>query len=77
MDEVDVKEYLLETDTRFRELADQHRNYERQLEELHERPYLSGDEHLKEVIIKKKKLAVKDQMQILIHQYQAQQHSHP
>jgi uncharacterized protein YdcH (DUF465 family) len=75
MDEVDVKEYLLETDTRFRELADEHRNYERQLKELHAKPYLSGDEHLEEVIIKKKKLAVKDQMQILIYRYQSQ-HSH-
>jgi hypothetical protein len=75
MDEVDVKEYLLETDTRFRELADQHRNYERQLKELLEKPYLSGAEHLEQVVIKKKKLAVKDQMQFLIHRYQTQ-HTH-
>lgn len=73
MDEIDVKEYLIENDQEFRELADQHRTYEQQLEELVSKPYLNTQDQLNESVIKKKKLALKDQMQLRIHRHQTQQ----
>lgn len=70
MDVVDVKEHLIQTDEGFRKLAEQHEEYERQLKVMLHRPYLSERDQLQETVIKKKKLAVKDQMQTLIHRYQ-------
>lgn len=73
MEGTSVKEYLIQNDQGFRELAEQHREYERQLDDLLHRPYLSEQDQMRETMIKKKKLAVKDQMQILIDQYRSEQ----
>lgn len=72
MDEMDVKEYLRQNDEAFRQLVDQHQAYERELEQFQGKPYLNPEEQFREVELKKKKLALKDRMQILIHQHQAQ-----
>jgi len=76
MEETDVKEYLARTDEQFRQLLDQHQAYEKELEAFVDKPYLNPEEQLRETEIKKKKLFLKDQMQILISRYQAQ-HSAP
>lgn len=44
------------------ELEAQHRRYSEQLEALSQKPYLSEEEQLEEVRLKKLKLRVKDQM---------------
>lgn len=44
------------------ELEAQHRRYSEQLEALIQKPYLSEEEQLEEVRLKKLKLRVKDQM---------------
>jgi hypothetical protein len=44
------------------ELEAQHRRYSEQLEALNQKPYLSEDEQLEEVRLKKLKLRVKDKM---------------
>lgn len=72
MDEAHAKEYLLQNDHEFRQLAQRHRDYERQLEELQSKPYLNEQEQLEETVIKKKKLVIKDQMQLLIYRYQTE-----
>ncbi len=45
-----------------RRLEDQHRHYEQQLAALLAKPYLSEDEQLEEVRLKKIKLRIKDEI---------------
>jgi hypothetical protein len=45
-----------------RRLEEQHRHYSEKLESLLQKPYLSVEEELEEVRLKKLKLSVKDQM---------------
>ncbi len=71
MNDVDVKEYLIQNDQEFRQLVQRHQSYESKLEEFKKRSFLNEHERFEETIIKKKKLAVKDQMQVRIHDYQA------
>jgi uncharacterized protein YdcH (DUF465 family) len=73
MDETQVKEYLINHDQEFRRLAEQHKGFERELEQLHRKPHPDVDDQFQETILKKKKLALKDQMQRLISRYQTRQ----
>jgi len=75
MDEGAVKDYLMKNDQRFRELADEHQRFEQQLQEYSGKAFLTPDEQMQEIVIKKKKLALKDQMQLLIQRYRTQQQS--
>ena len=50
-----------------RHLKEQHRHYSDKLESLLQKPYLSAEEQLEEVRLKKLKLSVKDQMEALRH----------
>lgn len=70
MNDVDVKKYLIRNDQEFRQLVQRHQSYESQLEEFKSRSFLNDQERFEQTIIKKKKLAVKDQMQVRIHDYQ-------
>lgn len=72
MDERAAKEYLLKNNSGFRQLADEHQEFERKLAELTEKPFLTTDEQIQETVIKKKKLALKDRMQMLIEQHRSQ-----
>jgi uncharacterized protein YdcH (DUF465 family) len=65
-----LKEELMGQDAEFRELAKEHRKYEERLSELSSLSYPSDEEQLEEVTLKKKKLALKDQMQSMMLQYQ-------
>ena len=65
-----VREELMNRDPEFRELAREHTRYEERLNELTALPYPSDEEQLEEVTLKKKKLALKDQMYALIMQHQ-------
>lgn len=65
-----LKEQLIAADPEFRELAREHGRYEQRLSELSSLQYPSDEEQLEEVTLKKKKLAVKDQMQAIILKHQ-------
>jgi uncharacterized protein YdcH (DUF465 family) len=65
-----LKEYLMTSDPEFRELAREHGRYEERLSELSSLPYPSDEEQLEEITLKKKKLAIKDQMHSMMLQYQ-------
>jgi uncharacterized protein YdcH (DUF465 family) len=68
-----LKEELMSRDPEFRELAREHTRYEERLSELTALAYPSDEEQLEEVTLKKKKLALKDQMYALITQHQKNQ----
>ncbi|MDT7542861.1 MAG: hypothetical protein QOE33_2765 [Acidobacteriota bacterium] len=65
-----LREQLIMSDPEFRDLARAHGQYEARLSELSSLPYPSDEEQLEEVTLKKKKLAVKDQMQEIILRHQ-------
>jgi uncharacterized protein YdcH (DUF465 family) len=57
-----LREQLMTSDPEFRELMREHGKYEERLSQLSALSYPSDDEQLEEVTLKKKKLAIKDQM---------------
>jgi uncharacterized protein YdcH (DUF465 family) len=65
-----LKEELMNRDPHFRELAREHTRYEERLTELNALAYPSDEEQLEEVTLKKKKLAIKDQMYALMMQHE-------
>ena len=70
-----LKEHLMMTDPEFRELAREHGRYEERLHELTALHFPSDEEQLEEITLKKKKLAVKDQMHAIMLRYQNAQNS--
>ena len=69
---LDIKEHLLQSNEEFRRLAQKHTNYKEQLEKLLHKSYLSEEEKIEEVNLKKMKLHVKDQMETMIQKYRQQ-----
>ena len=65
-----LKEELIASNPEFRELAREHGRYEQRLSELSALTYPSDEEQLEEATLKKKKLALKDQMHSIMLQYQ-------
>ncbi|HEY0385737.1 MAG TPA: DUF465 domain-containing protein [Pyrinomonadaceae bacterium] len=68
-----LKEQLIMTDPEFRELAREHGRYEERLSELSALAYPNDEEQLEEITLKKKKLALKDQMYSIMLQHQKRQ----
>ena len=65
----DLKNLLLETNDEFRRLASQHHELDERLVQLESKHYLSSDEQVEEVTLKKKKLHLKDQMEEILRAY--------
>ena len=65
-----LKEELMASNPEFRELAREHGRYEERLSELSALTYPSDEEQVEEVTLKKKKLALKDQMYSLMLQHE-------
>jgi uncharacterized protein len=65
----ELKHQLLESNDEFRQLATQHHHLDERIHSLATRPYLSQPEQLEEVTLKKKKLALKDQMEGMLRSY--------
>jgi uncharacterized protein len=67
---------LLTNHDEFRKLAQEHLQYSTRLDSLTQKRYLSEDEKLEEVRLKKLKLRLKDQMQSIERQYRQQYGAH-
>jgi uncharacterized protein len=67
---------LLSNHEEFRKLAQEHLQYSTRLDSLTQKRYLSEDEKLEEVRLKKLKLRLKDQMQSIERQYRQQFGTH-
>ena len=65
-----LKEELMSSNPEFRDLAREHSRYEARLSELSALPYPNDEEQLEESTLKKKKLALKDQMYTILLQHQ-------
>jgi uncharacterized protein YdcH (DUF465 family) len=65
----EVKDLLLETNDEYRQLASQHHELDERLVELESKHYLSGDEQVEEVTLKKRKLHLKDRMEAIVRHY--------
>jgi uncharacterized protein YdcH (DUF465 family) len=66
-----VREQLMVGNEQYRRLCEEHARYKNQLNELSAKAYLSDQEQTEEVRLKKLKLRVKDQMELLVRQAQA------
>jgi uncharacterized protein YdcH (DUF465 family) len=66
-----VRDQLLSSNEEFRRLAGEHTQYSQRLDSLIQKKYLSEDEKVEEVRLKKLKLHLKDQMENLEQQYRS------
>ena len=68
----DLKHLLIETNPEFRELASKHHSLDSRLHELESRQFLSDAEQFEEINLKKRKLHLKDRMEMIIREYRGQ-----
>jgi uncharacterized protein YdcH (DUF465 family) len=69
VDTHEIKSHLLEENANYRQLVEQHHQLDDRLHQLTAQHYLSTDEQFEEVTIKKRKLALKDQMENMAREY--------
>ena len=65
------RDLLMSSHDEFRRLAQEHLQYSQRLEALTQKRYLTEDEKLEEVRLKKLKLRLKDQMENIERQYRS------
>ena len=64
-----VRDELLKENQVFRDLVQQHQNYEMRLNELAGLTYPNDDELIEESTLKKKKLQIKDEIYAMMQEY--------
>ena len=67
-----VREQLMASHEEFRRLAQEHTQYAQRLDSLIQKRFLNEDEKVEEVRLKKLKLRLKDQMELLEQHYRQQ-----
>ena len=68
-----VRDALLASNEEFRKLAEEHSQYSKRLDSLCQKRYLSDEEKMEEVRLKKLKLRLKDQMESMEQRFRRQQ----
>lgn len=61
-----VREHLIASNPEYQRLAQEHSQYETQLDQLTKQTYLSSEDLILETTLKKLKLRVKDEMERLV-----------
>ena len=64
-----VRDELIKSNSAFRDLVHQHEDFEKRLSELQHLTYPSDDEQLEESTLKKKKLAIKDEIYAMMQEH--------
>jgi uncharacterized protein YdcH (DUF465 family) len=59
------RDVIVDTDAEYQRLCEQHRQYEAELLKLSRSPYLNSEDLIEEIRLKKMKLHVKDEMELL------------
>jgi uncharacterized protein YdcH (DUF465 family) len=59
------RDVIVDTDAEYQRLCEQHRQYEAELQKLSRSPYLNSEDLIEEIRLKKLKLHVKDEMELL------------
>jgi uncharacterized protein YdcH (DUF465 family) len=70
MDENALKERLLKENAEFKKLFEEHQKHEKKLAEFQGKTHLTDVERLEEKELKKRKLALKDKMYLLMRDFQ-------
>jgi uncharacterized protein YdcH (DUF465 family) len=68
-EEQQVRSALLQGSDDYRQLSERHHQLDDRLHELLDKHYLSTNEQVEEVTLKKRKLALKDQMENIAREY--------
>ncbi len=66
----EIRQSLLARDPEFRNLAEEHSRCESQLEQIIKSSYLSSEDLVKEVELKKLKLRLRDRMEMILARHQ-------
>ncbi len=65
----ELRRRLLQSDEEYRQLASQHHDLDEKIHDLTARHYLSQPEQVEETTLKKKKLQLKDQMELILRRH--------
>ncbi|HVW84455.1 MAG TPA: DUF465 domain-containing protein [Bryobacteraceae bacterium] len=68
----EIKAHLMQTNDHFRDLMHQHHEYDRLVDELESKNLLTPEEEIEEHRLKKLKLHLKDQMELMVSEYKLQ-----
>lgn len=66
----EIRKSLLDHDTEFRLLAEEHSRCESKLEKIHKQPYFCSEDFIEEITLKKIKLRLKDRMEMIVARHQ-------
>ena len=69
----ELKAHLMQTNETFRNLMNQHHQYDIRVAELESKAALTAEEEIEEHRLKKLKLQLKDQMEHIVSEYRLQQ----
>ena len=71
----EIRERLMQEDMEFQKTAAEHQTYDQRLTEMDAKHFLSDDEKVEMKTLKKKKLALKDQMYAMVQKCRRQMES--
>ena len=71
------RDVLLEADADYQRLAQQHQQYDAELQRISKSPYLNSEDLLEEIKLKKMKLHCKDEMERIAARFQRARANYP